>query len=332
MDGGPETARAAPREAWPSLSAEEWEPTRTTLQLWTQIIGKIRLAHSPLLNQWWNVPLYVTARGLSTSLMWVTDRRGFEVDFDFVDHALTIAVSDGGRRTVALEPRSVADFYAEVMARLGELDIHPAIWTVPVEMAVDVPFDEDHVHASYEADQVERFWQQLISASHVFQEFRTTFVGKSSPVHLFWGALDLATTRFSGREAPPHSGGAPHCAPHVMLEAYSQEVSSAGYWPGGGREGAFYSYAYPEPDGYAESPVTPTDAHYDSAVGEFILPYEAVRAADDPHEILLGFLQASYEAAADRGAWDRAVLERQPPTWTRNRVALPGPMLRDLPD
>lgn len=314
--------------AWPSLPVDEWVATRDTLQLWTQIIGKVRLSHSPLLNHWWNVPLYVTARGLSTSLMWSTDGRGLQIDFDFVEHQLRIDASDGTRRIVVLEPRSVADFYAEVMGRLDELGVHPDIWAMPAEIPGAIPFDEDHVHSSYDRDQVERFWRLLIRTSQVFHDFRTTFVGKSSPVHLFWGTLDLAATRFSGRAAPPHPGGAPHCPPHVMLEAYSQEVSSAGYWPGGAAEGAYYSYAYPEPAGYRDARVSPREASYNSDLGEFLLPYEVVRTADDPRAVLLGFLQSTYEAAADRGGWDRGALERTPPSWTRNRVALPGPFPR----
>lgn len=307
--------------AWPALPLAEWEATRHTLQLWTQVVGKVRLAHSPLLNHWWNVPLYVTARGLTTSLMWTGDGRGFQIDFDFASHQLDIVVSDGHRRAVALEPRSVADFYAEVSGRLDELGIPTAIWTTPVEIEGAVPFEDDHEHASYDREPVERYWQLLISSAHVLNEFRTTFVGKSSPVHLFWGALDLATTRFSGRSAPPHPGGAPNCGPQVMQEAYSQEVSSAGYWPGGGEEGAYYTYAYPEPNGYRNVPVTPTEARYEEALGEFVLPYETVRAADDPPGVLLAFLQSTYEAAADRGGWNRSALERPPPPWATNRVA-----------
>ena len=324
MKSGPEVPGNAASEPWPSLPVDEWIATRDTLQLWAQIVGKIRMSHSPLLNHWWNVPLYVTARGLSTSLMWFADGWGLQIDFDFVEHNLLIVASDGTRRTVALEPRSVADFYAETMTKLDELGVHPAIWTMPAEIAGAIPFDEDRVHASYDRDQVERFWRLLIRTSQVFHEFRTTFVGKSSPVHLFWGALDLATTRFSGRGAPPHTGGAPHCPPHVMLEAYSQEVSSAGYWPGGATEGVYYSYAYPEPAGYRDAPVWPREASYNSDLGEFLLPYQVVRTADDPRAVLLGFLQSTYEAAADRGGWDRHALERPPPSWTRDRVALPG--------
>jgi hypothetical protein len=313
---------------WPSLPVKEWAATRDTLQLWTQIVGKIRLAHSPLLNHWWNVPLYVTSRGLTTSLMWTEDERGFQIDFDFVAHQLQIDTSDGARRTIELAARPVADFYAEVGRRLQELDIEPMIWTMPVELEEAIRFEDDDVHASYEPQQVERFWQLLVTLTRVFNEFRTTFVGKSSPVHLFWGALDLATTRFSGRAAPPHPGGAPNCGPHVMHEAYSQEVSSAGYWPGGATEGVFYSYAYPEPDGYREVAVTPAEAHFDDELSEFVLPYEVVRNAADPPRALLSFLQSTYEAAADRGHWDRKQLEREPPPWTRDGVALPGPLLR----
>ena len=311
-------------DPWPSLPIEEWAPTRDTLQLWTQIVGKIRLAHSPLLNHWWNVPLYVSARGLTTSLMWTADGRGFQIDFDFVAHELVLEVSDGTRRTVPLAPRSVAELYADVMAAMRAARIETDIWPVPVEIPDAVPFESDREHASYDADAVARFWQLLTTAGRVLNEFRTSFVGKSSPVHLFWGALDLATTRFSGRAAPPHTAGAPNCGPHVMLEAYSQEVSSAGYWPGGGAEGVFYSYAYPEPAGYRDTPVVPAEARYDDELGEFVLPYEAVRTADDPRRVLLGFLHATYAAAADTGGWDRAALERPLPPWTQDGIAQPG--------
>jgi hypothetical protein len=306
---------------WPSLPVTEWHGTRDTLQLWTQIVGKIRLAHSPLLNHWWNVPLYVTARGLTTSLMWADDGRGFQIDFDLVDHRLDIAVSDGRRGHIDLAPRSVADFYREMVARLAELGLDTEIWTMPVEIEGAVPFEDDVEHRSYDRHQVEAFWGLLISASQVLNEFRTTFVGKSSPVHLFWGGLDLATTRFSGRPAPRHVAGAPHCGPHVMEEAYSQEVSSFGYWPGGTEEGFFYSYAYPEPEGYRDTPVSPTEAYYDGDVGEFLLPYKTVRTADDPRGVLLSFLTSAYEAAAVRGGWDRALLERKTPSWAHNSAA-----------
>jgi hypothetical protein len=297
-------------ERWPSLPVAEWAATRDTIQLWTQVVGKIRLACSPLLNHWWNVTLSVTARGLTSSLMWTDDGRGFQIDFDFIAHSLDITVADGGSRHVPLEPRPVADFYREVLARLGELHIHPHIWTTPVEIEGSIPFEDDRQHASYDREQVARFWQLLVSATRVLEEFRTGFVGKSSPVHVFWGALDLATTRFSGRSAPPHPGGAPNCGPQVMLEAYSQEVSSCGYWPGGSGEGIFYSYAYPEPDGYRDAPVLPSAAAYDGELGEFVLPYDFVRRADDPEATLLSFLKSAYEAAANSGLWDRSGLER----------------------
>jgi Family of unknown function (DUF5996) len=315
-------------DAWPSLPVSDWAATRDTLQLWTQIVGKVRLASSPLLNHWWNVPLYVTARGLTTSLMWTGDGRGFQIDFDFIDHRLDIVTASGGRRQVALEPRSVADFYRDLTGRLGELGLRPEIWNMPVEIPGAIPFEEDQTHASYEREYVERWWRLMISSTLVLNEFRTSFVGKSSPVHLFWGALDLASTRFSGRPAPPHAGGAPNCAPHVMLEAYSQEVSSCGYWPGGAAEGAFYSYAYPEPPGYREAPVAPAEAFYDESLGEYLLPYEVIRNAADPGTTLLTFLETTYAAAADGGHWDRAALERTPPPWTRSWVALSGPSLR----
>jgi hypothetical protein len=322
------TSRLDLTEAWPSLPVEDWSSTRDTLQLWTQIVGKVRLASSPLLNHWWNVTLYVTARGLTTSLMWTDAGRGFQIDFDFVSHRLDIVMATGVERRLALEPRSVADFYQDLMGRLAELGVRPEIWNMPVEISGAIPFDQDQTHCSYNPDQVERWWRLLISTSRVLNQFRTSFVGKSSPVHLFWGALDLASTRFSGRPAPPHLGGALNCSPHVMIEAYSQEVSSCGYWPGGAAEGAFYSYAYPEPDGYQVAPVEPAEAFYDESLGEFILPYEVVRTARDPDSTLLSFLHSTYAAAADTGGWDRAGLERTPPPWTRSGVALSGPSLR----
>jgi hypothetical protein len=315
---------------WPALPLDQWSDTRDTLQLFMQVVGKVRLSHTPLVNHWWNVPLYVDARGLTTSLMWTADGRGFEIAFDFVDHRLRIDAS-GTSRTVALEPRTVSSFYAEVMDALGALGVDPVVWSMPVEIPGAVPFETDETHRSYDKEYVERFWQMLISLSLVLHRFRATYVGKVSPVHLFWGALDLVVTRFSGRPAPPHSGGAPHCGEHVMLEAYSHEVSSAGYWPGGASEGAFYSYAYPEPEGYRTTSVEPAAARYDADLGEFILPYEAVRTADDPVGVLMRFLETTYAAAADRGGWDRATLERTLPPWTRDGVALSGPAVTKPP-
>ncbi len=315
--------QSAAQPMWPPLPLDEWADTRETLQLWTQVVGKVRLTHSPLMNHWWNVPLYVNGRGLTTSLMWTADGRGFEIAFDLVDHALRIDVS-GDSRTVVLEPRTVASFYAEVTAVLDDLEVDPVIWSMPVEIPGAIPFEQDEVHRSYDEEYVERFWRLMVSTSLVLHRFRTTYVGKASPVHLFWGALDLATTRFSGRPAPPHRGGAPHCGEHVMLEAYSHEVSSAGFWPGGGSEGAFYSYAYPEPEGYREAAVTPAEARYDTDLGEFVLPYEVVRVGSDPEGVLTGFLETTYAAAADLGGWDRGALERPLPEWTHDGVARYG--------
>lgn len=296
---------------WPSIPVRHWEDTRDTLQLYTQVVGKIRLANEPLLNHWWNVPLYVTARGLSTSLMPHPSGPAFEIEFDFVDHRLDVLLVTGQHRSLELGPRPVAEFYAAVMSLLDELGVATEIWPVPVEIADAIPFAEDRVHASYDADAVFRFWSALVEIDRVLKVFRTPFVGKSSPVHVFWGALDIATTRFSGRTAPPHPGGAPNCGPHVMWEAYSHEVSSCGYWPGPpGEEGVFYAYAYPEPPGYRDTPVSPDGARWDDELGEFILPYELVRGAPDPDGLLLEFLQSTYEAAAVSAGWDRDALER----------------------
>jgi hypothetical protein len=294
---------------WPAIPVSAWQDSRDTVQLWTQIVGKVRMVNTPLVNHWWNVPLYVTDRGIATSLIPRIDG-GFEIAFDFVDHELRVTTTAGAARTMALEPRSVANFYAELMAILDDLGLHTDIWTMPVEIEGAIPFDTDEVHTAYDADRVRDFWLALVQMDRVFTEFRARFVGKSSPVHLFWGALDLAVTRFSGRGAPLHPGGAPNCGPFVMHEAYSHEVSSAGYWPGGDGEGVFYSYAYPEPSGFRDATVGPSPAHFDDALGEFVLPYEAVRTAADPDATLLEFLQTTYAVAADRAEWDRDALER----------------------
>ena len=296
---------------WPQIPVAGWESTRDTLQLWTQIVGKIRLANTPLVNHWWNVPLYVTARGLGTSLIPHGDR-GFQIDFDFLAHRLDITVSDGSTRSMPLAPMSVASFHRDLMASLDELGLSTTIWTTPVEIAGAIPFELDEQHAAYDAEAVQRFWLALVQMDRVFGIFRSRFVGKVSPVHLFWGALDLAVTRFSGRRAPPHPGGAPNCGPQVMWEAYSHEVSSAGYWPGPDGEGVLYSYAYPEPPGYRTTPVAPEGARFDASLGEFTLPYTLVRTAADPDAVLLEFLQSTYEAAASTADWDRARLERTP--------------------
>ena len=299
---------------WPRLPApDDWAETLATVHRWTQIVGKVRLAHAPLVNHWWNVPLYVSARGLTTSAV-PYGRRRFEVAFDFTTHTLDVVASDGGRGGFDLEPMSVAAFYERLMAVLRDLDLATEVWPMPVEIPGDVaPFPDDVWHEAYDADAVAAYWGALAQADRVLTEFRAGFVGKCSPVHFFWGAFDLAVTRFSGRPAPPHPGGAPHLADWAMREAYSHEVSSAGFWPGPEIGGAaFYSYAYPAPDGFTEAAVEPGAARYDADLGEFVLPYEAVRTAPDPDAMLLSFLETTYAAAADRGAWDRAALERPP--------------------
>lgn len=298
-------------EGWPALRVDEWSQTRDTLHMWTQVVGKIRLALAPMVNHWWQVPLYVSARGLTTSAV-PYGRRCFDMEFDFIDHQLRIRSSGGGHRLVALEPKPVADFYAETMSALRELDVDVAIWTTPTEVERAIPFDADYEHRSYSPEHVEKFWGQLVQANRVLAEFRSRFIGKVSPVHVFWGGLDLACSRFSGRAAPPHPGGAPNCGDWVMIEGYSHELSSAGFWPGGFDEGAFYSYAYPEPDGFRDYPVQPEAAAYNADARQFLLPYEVVRTAADPDATLLGFLQSTYAAAADCGGWDRGALEDDP--------------------
>jgi hypothetical protein len=297
--------------AWPDLPLAEWADTRDTLHRWTQIVGKVRLALAPRVNHWWNVTLYVNARGLTTSLM-AHGSTAFEMVFDFTRHELAIEPVGRHGTAIALGPRSVADFYGEVMARLTELGLGVEILARPVEVLDAMPFADDHEHMSYDPDYVHRFWLLLVQAQRVLERFRSGFAGKASPVHFFWGGFDLAVTRFSGRPAPRHPGGAPNCADWVMVEAYSQEVSSAGYWPGGTEEGVFYSYAYPEPDGFPGAPVRPAGvARYEEPLGEFVLPYRAVRQAEDPDGLLLGFLEDTYAAAADLASWDRAALERR---------------------
>jgi hypothetical protein len=294
---------------WPALPVAEWGDSRDTLQLMTQVVGKIRLANTPVINHWWNVPLYVCARGLTTGLI-PQQHHGFQIDFNFIEHQLVIARTDGDQRSIPLRPGPIADFYSEVMSALDELRLSTQIWTMPVEITGAVHFESDRQHVAYEGDQVRRYWLALVQINRVFKVFRSRFVGKNSPVHLFWGALDLAVTRFSGRRAPLHPGGAPHTGPEVMWEAYSHEVSSAGYWPGPDGEGVFYSYAYPEPPGYQKAQMLPQAASFDTDLGEFTLPYAAVREASDPDAMLLHFLQSTYEAAADLGRWDRDALER----------------------
>lgn len=299
------------RPRWPSIPVVGWQDTRDALHLYTQVVGKIRLANEPLVNHWWNTTLYVTASGLTTSLMPHPTGTAFQIDFDFCNHRLDIMTVHGARRSLPLEDRAVADFHRAVMSMLDELGLATPIWPVPVEIADAIPFADDRTHARYDPDAVHRFWLALVEMQRVFNVFRARFVGKASPVHLFWGALDLAYTRFSGRPAPAHPGGAPNCGPHVMWEAYSHEVSSCGYWPGPpGEEGVFYAYAYPEPPGYRDTRVLPAGARWDEGLGEFILPYELVRTADEPDAVLLAFLQSTYDAAATTAAWDRAALDR----------------------
>jgi Family of unknown function (DUF5996) len=299
--------------AWPGLPDETWPATRATLHMWTQIVGKLRLALSPPQNHYWHSTLYVSARGLTTSPM-PYGAELVQIDFDFLDHRLLIDTSWGARQQVALEPKSVADFYAEVMAALWTLGIEVAIWTRPVEIPDPIPFEEDRVHAAYDPAVAHAFWRVLIQVDRVFKQFRGRFLGKSSPVHFFWGGFDLAVTRFSGRRAPMWSGQVLNVHPHVMHESYSHEVSSAGFWPGApSTPPMFYSYAVPQPPGFADATVQPSGAAYGQEMGEFILPYEVVRASDRPDETLTAFLQTTYNAAADLGGWDRPLLEESPP-------------------
>jgi len=297
-------------EPWPELSSASLQPTAETLQLWTQIVGKMRLATTPWLNHSWHVSLRVSARGLTTGLM-AYEAVGFEMEFDFVVGALVVRVSDGGEARVPLQEGSVADFLAAVLAALAGLGIRVKIDGAPNEVAESVPFARDRRVRPYDPDAALAFWRALVRIDRVFSRFRTGFLGKCSPVHFFWGSFDLAVTRFSGRRAPPHPGGVPNLPDRVVREAYSHEVSSAGFWPGGGGvlEPCFYAYAYPAPDGFSAAPVSPVGAHFDMALGEFLLPYEQVRAAPDPDAALIAFLQSTYEAAADLAHWDRAALE-----------------------
>jgi hypothetical protein len=298
---------------WPELPYAAWRDTCATLHLWSQIVGKIRLAQTPWLNHSWHVPLYVTARGVTTSPI-PYEGRAFQIDFDFIDHVLWVRTSDGRFRQVMLAPKSVAAFYAEVFAALAELGIDVRIQTMPCEIADCVPFDQDREHGSYSSDYAHRFWRVLLSTHQVLAHFRSGFIGKASSVHFFWGSFDLAVTRFSGRRAPPHPGGVPHLPDAVVREAYSHEVSSAGFWPGGGpmADAAFYSYAYPAPARFASAAVRPSEAYFSQPLGEFILPYDAVRATPDPARTLLAFLQSTYDVAADLGRWDRGALECPP--------------------
>jgi len=303
----------APKIPWPELPTTAWRETYATLHLWTQIAGKIRLVRSPWLNHSWHVALYVTPRGLTTSPI-PDATRTFQIEFDFIDHLLRISTSDGTQRQFALAGHSVASFYAAIMAALAELGVPTTIDEMPNELPEPIRFSEDRQHAAYDPDAVRRLLQILVNADRVFKQFRTGFLGKASPVHFFWGSFDLAVTRFSGRRAPRHPGGVPHLSDDVACEAYSHEVSSAGFWPGSGAIDypAFYCYAYPEPAGFRTTKVRPGAAFFSEALGEFILPYDAVRTAANPDQALLEFLQSTYEAAANAAKWDRDALECTP--------------------
>jgi len=297
-------------DIWPSLPFAEWRDTCTTLQLWTQIIGKIRLAQMPMVNHWWQVPLYVTCHGLTTSPI-PYGTRAFQIDFDFIDHRLLFRTSDGATQELGLQSCTVAEFYAETMQLLRALGIEIRIWTTPVEIPDPIPFERDRQHSGYDPNYANRFWRILVQADRIFTAFRAGFIGKVSPVHFFWGSFDLAVTRFSGRRAPPHPG-APNVADRVTREAYSHEVSSCGFWPGGtgAERPIFYSYAYPPPAGFADAPLRPRSAFYAREMGEFVLPYDEFRQAGAPDEMLLDFLHSTYEAAATLARWQRADLER----------------------
>jgi len=300
------SAVANQSNAWPSLPLEEWKDTCATLHMWTQVVGKVRLAQTPLVNHWWNVPLYVSARGLTTTAMPYGDIF-FEMEFDFIDHELKIECSDGASSTIALKPKSVATFYQETMTALRELGLKVKIWKMPVEVPDPIPFDQDQQHASYDPEYVNRLWRVLRSSDRVMQDFRSRFIGKSSPVHFFWGSFDLAVTRFSGTTAPPRPD-----ADLITREAYSHEVISHGWWPGQGPLGkpAFYSYTAPAPEGLSAAKLRPAQAFYSTELSEYLLMYDDVRNAPDPDAALTEFLQSTYEAGANLGNWDRASLER----------------------
>ena len=304
---------------WPRLTLDEWAPTQSTLHRWTQIVGKTRLALAPMQNHWWQVVLYVTERGLTTSPIPYVDGRTFDISFDFTNHKLIARTSDGDHRTLSLVAQSVADFYREYKAMLHSLGIEVKIMPVPVEMADTMRFADDRTHASYDPDAAHRCWQVLVHADRALKTFRSRFIGKSSPSHFWWGGFDISCTRFSGRTAPKHPGGIPNCPDYVNDEAYSHECSSAGWWPGtvGSpvAEPAFYAYSYPEPPGYNVAPIRPNGAYYQTDMRIWILPYEQVRSADDPERAILEFFQSTYEAAANLAKWDRAALER-PADWT----------------
>ena len=300
--------------AWPELDYDSWKDTCATLHMWLQIVGKIRLARTPWTNHAWHVALYVTARGLTSGPI-PDGARTFQIEVDFIEHALSIATSDGGLRQMALQARPVAAFYRELLAHLAELGVDVRIRTLPNEVAAAIPFEQDLQHASYDAHAAHTYWRALVQADRVFKQFRARFGGKCSPVHFFWGSFDLAVTRFSGRPAPAHPGGVENCPDWVMRDAYSHEVSSCGFWPGSAQlpYPLFYAYAYPEPPGFSAATVAPHAARYDATLREFVLRYDAVQRSATPDAVLLEFLQSSYEAAANLGSWERTALERRPP-------------------
>jgi len=299
-------------QAWPALPLEQWSDTCATLHMWTQIAGKIRLAKSPWVNHSWHVTLYVTASGLTTSPI-PYDTRTFQIDFDFIRHQLTIESSDGGVGGLPLKAQSVAAFYKGLMEEMGKLDLNVDIHKKPNEVMDAIRFDQDESHSAYDPEYASRFWRILVQADRVFKRFRSRFIGKCSPVHFFWGAPDLAVTRFSGRQAPEHPGGVPNLPDSIAREAYSHEVSSCGFWPGGGPVPypVFYSYAYPEPNGFSAAAVKPAEALYSTDLREFILPYDAVRQSASPDDTLLDFLQTTYDAAASLAGWNRDELEHR---------------------
>jgi hypothetical protein len=294
---------AVSRDTWPALVVQDWASTRELLHLWSQILGKLRMGAEPMLNHWWQVTLYVSAHGLTTGVIH-DPPHALELELDLVDHVLRIRSSRAAQRELALTSGSVAEFYFRVMAALADLGHKLDVWPVPVEMPTAIPFPEDRSRREYQPDHAHRFWRQLLAADRVLKTFRGEFAGKSSPVHFFWGSFDMAVTRFSGRPAPRHPGGAPNCPDWVMVEGYSHELTSCGFWPGGGQEGAFYAYAYPEPPGYSKANPGPPEAHYDQQLQQFILPYEAARTAPDPDALVLEFLRAAHHAAARLGHWD----------------------------
>ncbi len=304
-------ATAAVTDTWPELPLAAWRDTYATLHLWTQIVGKFRVAQTRWVNHAWHATVYVTARGLTTSPISYGER-SFQIDFDFMNHRLNISSTDGGSAGFALEPQSVATFYQRVMEQLRRLDIDVRIYAKPNEIPDAIPFEQDTTHRAYDPEYANRFWRILVQSDRVFKRFRARFIGKCSPVHYFWGAADLAVTRFSGRLAPPHPGGIPNLPDWITREAYSHEVSSCGFWPGGGAIDfpAFYSYAYPAPDGFADAPIKPAQAFFSKDFGEFVLPYDVVRTSASPDETLLDFLQTTYDAAADLAHWDRGALEQ----------------------